>query len=172
MTDFDCGQECAQHNKDVPFCCDQGSVIPVLFKDEYRWHRKQGSFWRKMPIRTRSDERLIRDSCSYNVFAVCPGVRNCRRTKRALVCRLFPFEPFLDDDGGVMGLVYQHGDSKGCSLMGKPQRIYNPAYIANAMRVWQELVDVFPEEKNLYIRESKKRRHKAAQIGKSVRFFK
>lgn len=172
MTDFDCGQHCARHNKGIPFCCDQDRLIPVLFKDEYAWHRKKGSFWRKMLIRTKSDEKLVRDSCSYNIFAVCPGVQNCRRALRALVCRMFPFEPFLDDTGCVMGLVYQRGDNEGCSLVGKPQRIYNPTYIANAIRVWQELVDVFPEEKDMYIRESRKRRNKAAQTGQSVRFFK
>ena len=156
----------------IPFCCDQDRVIPVLFKDEYKWHRKQGWFWRKMPIRTRSDEKLLRDSCSYNVFAMCPGVHDCRRTQRALVCRLFPFEPFLDDDSCVRGLVYQIGESEGCSLVGKPQRIYNPTYIVNAIRVWQELVDVFPEEKDMYMDESRKLRKKATQTGEPVRFFK
>jgi hypothetical protein len=85
---------------------------------------------------------------------------------------MFPFEPFLDDKGCVLGLVYQSGENKGCSLMGKPQRIYNPKYIGNCNRVWQELVDIFPEEKDMYIRESKKLRRKAAQRGEPVRFFK
>ena len=172
MTDFDCGQHCLQQNDDVPYCCDQERVVPLLFKDEYNWHRKQGSFWRKMPIRTKSDEKLVRDCCSYNIFSMCPGVQHCRRTQRALVCRMFPFEPFLDDTGCVIGLVYQIGENEGCSLVGKPQGIYNPTYIANSIRVWQELVDIFPEEKDMYIRESRKLKYKSAQIGASVRFFK
>jgi len=172
MTDFDCGKHCAQQNDGVPYCCDQERVVPLLFKDEYKWHRKQGSFWRKMPIQTKSDERLVRNSCSYNIFAMCPGFQNCRRTLRALICRMFPFEPFLDDKGCVLGLVYQSGENEGCSLVGKPQRIYNPKYIDNCIRVWQELVDIFPEEKDMYIRESRKLRYQVAQMGESVNFFK
>jgi hypothetical protein len=172
MTHFDCGKHCAPKNNNVPHCCDREKVQPLLFKDEYEWHRKQGTFWRKMPIKTKADKKLVQDTCSYNVFAVCPGAQECRRTLRALVCRLFPFEPFIDDKGFVLGLVYI-GDKNGdCALMGKPRRIYNPAYIRNCIRVWQELVDTFPEEKDMYMCESRKRKRREARMGKTVRFFK
>ena len=172
MTDFDCGRYCAPHNNDVPYCCDQEKVVPLLFKDEYKWHRNQGAFWRRMPVQSKLDKKLVQDSCSYNIFAMCPGAHNCRRTLRALVCRLFPFEPFLDDKGCVVGLVYQNGENEHCSLVGKPQRIYNQTYIRNSIRVWQELVDTFPEEKDMYLLESRKRKVKAARLKKPVRFFK
>jgi hypothetical protein len=42
----------------------------------------------------------------------------------------------------------------------------------NAIRVWQELVDTFPADKDLYIRESRKRTRHAARIDKSVCIFK
>jgi hypothetical protein len=172
MTDFDCGKHCAPKNNNVPHCCDREKVQPLLFKDEYDLHRKQGTFWRKMPIKTKADKKLVQDTCSYNVFAVCPGAQDCRRTLRAMVCRLFPFEPFIDDKGFVLGLVYI-GDKNGdCALMGKPRRIYNPAYIRNCIRVWQELVDIFPEEKDMYVSESRKRKRRESRMGKTVRFFK
>jgi len=164
MTDFDCGKWCAPRNNGIPYCCDGKKVLPVLFKDEYRWHRQQGGFWHKLHVKTKADKRLVEESCSYNVFALCPGVRDCRRTLRSLTCRLFPFEPFLDSRGSVMGLVYQSSESGCCPLMGKPQHIYIRKYIRNAIRVWQELVDTFPEEKDLYIRESRKRISKAGQV--------
>ena len=171
MTDFDCGKHCAPQNSGVPYCCDKGKVTPVLFKDEYQWHRQRGGFWRKMPVKTKSDRKLVEESCSYNVFAVCPGVQNCRRTSRSLTCRLFPFEPFLDSTGYVKGLVYQDGDNRSCSLMEKPQHMYNQLYIRNAIRVWQELVDTFPEDKDLYMRESRKRTRQAARADKPVSLF-
>jgi hypothetical protein len=55
--------------------------------------------------------------------------------------------------------------------MEKPQHIYNQIYIRNTIRVWQELVDTFPEEKDLYIRESRKRTRQAARAGKPVCIF-
>jgi len=171
MTDFDCGKHCAPQNNGVPYCCDQEKVTPVLFKDEYQWHRQRGGFWRKMPVKTKSDRKLVEESCSYNVFAVCPGVQNCRRTSRSLTCRLFPFEPFLDSTGCVKGLVYQDGDNRSCSLREKPQHMYNQLYIRNAIRVWQELVDTFPEDKDLYMRESRKRTRQAARADKPVCLF-
>ena len=171
MTDFDCGKDCAPQNNGVPYCCDQDKVTPVLFKDEYRWHRTQRGFWRKMPVKTKSDRKLVEESCSYNVFAVCPGVQKCRRTVRSLTCRLFPFEPFLDSTGTVQGLVYQDGNNGSCSLMNKPQHVYNPLYIRNAIRVWQELVETFPEDKEMYLRESRKRTRQAARTKRPLRLF-
>jgi hypothetical protein len=55
--------------------------------------------------------------------------------------------------------------------MEKPQHMYNQIYIRNAIRVWQELVDTFPEDKDLYIRESRKRTRQAARTDKPVSLF-
>ena len=112
MTDFDCGSKCAPGNDGVPYCCDREQVTPVLFRDEYRWHREQGAFWKKMPIKTKKEKKLVEETCTYNVFSMCPGVESCRRTLRSLSCRMFPFEPFLDKKGAVIGLVYQDGDNE------------------------------------------------------------
>ena len=172
MTDFDCGRRCAPHNHDIPYCCDHRKVVPVLFRDEYNWLRTKARFWGKMPIKTASEKKLVKDTCAYNVFAQCPGVGECRRTLRALVCRLFPFEPFLDEWGSVLGLVYQDGENQRCPLVGKPQRIYNPHYIRNSIRVWQELIDIFPEERDMYIDESRKRALRATKAKESICLFK
>jgi hypothetical protein len=172
MTDFDCGRKCAPKNDGVPYCCDREQVTPVLFRDEYRWHREQGTFWKKMPIKTKRDKKLVEETCTYNVFSVCPGVESCRRTLRSLSCRMFPFEPFLDKTGTVTGLVYQDGENERCPLVGKHRRHYNQAYIRNAIRVWQELVDTFPEEKEMYLRESRRRKRLATRTGKPLRIFK
>ncbi len=172
MTDFDCGSKCAPENNGVPYCCDREQVTPVLFRDEYRWHRKRGAFWKKMPIKTKKDKKLVEETCTYNVFSLCPGGESCRRTLRSLSCRMFPFEPFLDEGGTVTGLVYQDGENERCPLVGKPRRLYNQAYISNAIRVWQELVDTFPEEKEMYLRESRRRKRLATRKGKPLTIFK
>ena len=172
MTDFDCGSKCAPENDGVPYCCDREQVTPVLFSDEYRWHRERGAFWKKMPIKTKKDKKLVEETCTYNVFSVCPGVKSCRRILRSLSCRMFPFEPFLDEEGAVIGLVYQDGENEHCPLVGKPRRLYNQAYIRNAIRVWQELVDTFQEEKEMYLRESRRRKRLATRTGKSLIIFK
>ena len=169
MTDFDCGRLCAPGNDGVPYCCDGSRCVPVLFREEYEWHRRRYSFWRRMPVRTKQDRELVGRARAYNVFGSCPGPGGCRRPCRALVCRLFPFEPFVRDDGRVLGLVYQEERKQDCPLIGKPKGVYNPAYIRNAVRVWQEILDSVSSERDLYIGESRKRERRAARTGKRHR---
>ena len=52
MLSFDCGTLCADEPGGTPYCCDNSSVYPILFEDEYRWQRKQSRFWKKMPVKT------------------------------------------------------------------------------------------------------------------------
>ena len=56
--------------------------------------------------------------------------------------------------------------------MKKSRRIYNPVYIANSIVFWQELFDLYPEEKELYIHESGKRERRLKRQGKKIRVFK
>jgi hypothetical protein len=51
-------------------------------------------------------------------------------------------------------------------LIGRPARLYNPKYIANSIRFWSELFEIYPEEKEMYIRESRKRRRRTERKGK------
>ena len=171
MTDIDCGRLCAPKNEGIPYCCDQDSVVPLLYRDEYRWHRGQDRFWKKMQVRTAEHRRLIKDTHPYNVFAECPGPGQCSRGKRALVCRMFPFEPYVDKEGNVLGLVYQDERKDGCPLIGKPKSAYNPKYLANSIRFWQEVLDSLPHERELYMGESRKRDRRAKRAGQRLRII-
>jgi hypothetical protein len=171
MTDFDCGKLCAPGNEGIPHCCDPDSVVPLLYRDEYRWHRKRGTFWRRMKAKTAEDRRLMAGAYRYNVFARCPGPAECKRSLRALVCRVFPFEPYVDDGGKVLGLVYQEERKDRCALIGRPRRSYNPRYLANAVTFWQEVLDLLPKERKLYIEESRKRDRRVRRKGKTLQLF-
>lgn len=171
MTRFDCGRFCAPQNGGVPFCCDGRQVAPVLYRSEYRWLRGRGRFWKKMPIRNKRDRKLVSDVCDYNLFAECPGVSGCRRSFRALVCRTFPFEPYVDRKGHVQGLVYQEERREDCPLVGLSERVYHARYIANSIRFWRELLSIFPEELELYTKESRKRDRRARAAGKPLKVF-
>jgi hypothetical protein len=171
MTDFDCGALCAPRNGGIPYCCDDTNVVPILFRSEYRMQRRRAGFWKRFRPRTRAERRMVDTACDYNVFCTCPGAAQCRRGRRALVCRTFPFEPHLDPDGQVLGLVYQDETNPGCALNGQPRRLYNPAYIRNAIQFWTELTAAIPEERRLYMAESRKRERRAARTGRPFRLF-
>jgi hypothetical protein len=172
MIDFNCGELCAPRNGGIPNCCESESVVPVLFRDELRWHRKKnGNFWKKMPVRTKADREFVKDACSYYLFAVCGGPGQCRRPKRSLNCMTFPFEPHVDREGRVVGLVYKDEGDEECPLMKKSPGIYNPDYISNSIRFWQELIDLYEEEQELYMSESRKRERRVRRKGIKVRVF-
>jgi hypothetical protein len=171
MTDFDCGRICAPKNEGIPFCCENEFVTPLLFHEEFRWHRRKDRFWKRAPMDNKEIKKMVDESASYYVYSFCPGPGKCRRTRRAIVCRTFPFEPQVDKEGRVLGLVYINSGTENCSLIGKPKKIYNPQYISNSIKFWQELLDTYPPEKKLYIDESRKRERRLKRQGKKLRIF-
>jgi hypothetical protein len=166
MLDFDCGTLCAPENGGIPKCCENDNVVPVLFHEEYHWHRERGKFWKRASKRNPEVKKFIDESETYYVFANCPGPSGCRRSMRSFNCRIYPFEPYVNRQGDVEGLMYAEGDKDTCPLIGRPARLYNPKYIANSIRFWSELFEIYPEEKEMYIRESRKRRRRTERKGK------
>ncbi len=171
MTEFDCGKFCAPKNDGIPVCCENEYVTPLLFHEEYRWHRQKSKFWKRASLKNKDIRKMVDESASYYVYAFCPGPGDCQRTKRSIVCRTFPFEPQVDKNGKVLGLVYINTGTENCSLIGQPQKAYNPKYIANSIKFWQELLDLYPPEKELYIDESRKRERRYKRKGKRLKVF-
>jgi hypothetical protein len=114
---------------------------------------------------------MVEESESYYIFSNCPGPKGCRRSKRSLNCMTFPFEPHVSKSGEVLGLVYTQNGDDNCPLMKKTRKIYNPQYISNSIIFWQELFDSYPEEKELYIHESRKRERRSKRKGERFRVF-
>ncbi|MBI4842901.1 MAG: TIGR04282 family arsenosugar biosynthesis glycosyltransferase [Nitrospirae bacterium] len=170
MIDFDCGKLCAPINNGVPACCDNESVVPILFQEEYKRHWHNGRFWKRAP-KTKEIKKYIKEHEDYYVFSQCPGTGRCERPKRSFNCMTFPFEPHLDRDGNVAGISYMNSREIECPLMGKPKKIYNPEYISNSIKFWNELFAHYPEEKDMYMGESLKRERRAKRAGKGFKLF-
>lgn len=174
MIDFDCGKLCAPDNGGMPICCENEDVVPILFHEEYKYHSKNGRFWKRMPPITKEIKKFIEESEDYYVFAKCSGPAGCKRSKRSLNCRTFPLEPHVAKDGEVVGLAYAEARDINCALIGKPINIFNPVYIQNVIRFWQEMFALYPEEKEMYINESKKRERRIKKLRrerKNLRIF-
>ncbi|MFC1461914.1 hypothetical protein ACFLQR_05295 [Verrucomicrobiota bacterium] len=171
MLDFDCGKLCAGARGGVPYCCDNDREGPVLFREEYEWRRKQGPFWQRMPIKTKEDRELVDESMDHYVFAICPGARSCQRRHRAIVCRIFPFEPHVNRSGRVLGLAYRDEKDKECPLVRQPPEIYKPRYVSNAILFWREFLNLVPDEKELYMRQSRNRVLRAKRGSREIPVF-
>jgi hypothetical protein len=172
MVDFDCGTLCAPANKGIPLCCDHQEVVPLIFRDEFAWLRGQSDYWKPMPVITAEDRKLLEDSESdYDVLAVCGGPAGCDRSRRALVCRTYPFEPHCDTKGNILGMAFIYANDHHCPLIDRQGVRYNPQYIANSIAYWEEIFDLFPEEKELYTFESRRVRRRFKRKGRAVPLF-
>jgi hypothetical protein len=164
MIDFDCGKLCAPKNNGIPVCCGNEDVVPVLFHEEYKYHSRNGGFWKRASTDNKEIKKFIDESEDYYVFSECPGPAGCQRSKRSLNCMTFPLEPHVTKDGKVVGLAYADARDVNCPLIGRPQKIFNPLFIRNSIKFWEEIFELYPEEKEMYIEESKKRERKLNRI--------
>jgi len=164
MIDFDCGKLCAPGNGGIPVCCENEGVVPILFNEEYKYHWKNGRFWKRMPPVTKEIKKFIEEAEDYYIFAKCPGHEGCERSKRSLCCRTFPLEPHVNKTGEVIGLAYAKARDIDCPLIGKPKSIFNAVYLRNVIQFWQEMFEYYPEEKEMYIEESRKRERRIRKI--------
>jgi hypothetical protein len=173
MVSFDCGQLCHVAGGGQPVCCDHGNFHPLLFADEYEWLKAhRGANWKRFKPKTRADKKEVDELCDHLLFADCPGIENCNRDHRSLVCRFFPFEPHVDPKGTVIGLAFITEDAKKCPLVAKPLKTFRKTYVKASMKVWQKIIDAYPEEKELYVAESKNRVRRAKRNHRRVRLLK
>jgi hypothetical protein len=172
MTDFDCGKLCAPKNDGIPECCDPRTTFPILYRDEFKWHKSRSNFWKRMRPRNKEARDLAKQLDDYVTMCDCPGGADCSRQLRSLCCRLFPFEPFVDKDGNVLGLTYNYEMEDRCPLIGKSQRSFNPEYIRNSITFWREFLDLFPEERELYTDECRKLERRFKRKRQKLAIFK
>jgi hypothetical protein len=172
MIDFDCGALCAPTNDGVPACCDIEHAVPMLYRDEYRWLRKKSTFWKRYPRRGAEDREYAESmEDEFRVLAVCPGAKRCDRAQRSLVCRTFPFEPFVDGRGRMLGLTYNTEAGRSCPLTSRGESSYNPRYLKNCRMFWETVLEIFPDERNMYIEESRRRKRLWRRRGRAVPLF-
>ncbi len=173
MISFNCGELCRDAAEGTPYCCDHSNFHPLLFSDEYEWLKAhRGAEWEPFEPKTRLDKREVKSLSDHLLYANCPGIENCNRDNRALVCRFFPFEPHLDADGKVEGLAFITNDPMQCPLVKKPLETFNREYIDASIKVWQKIVDTYPAERDLYIAESRKREKRSRKKKRPFRILK
>lgn len=162
VTGFDCGTLCAPGNGGVPVCCHAQSVIPVLYKAELAYFRKRTRLWRRYVPTGPSERERHADMRRCDVLAVCKGAAHCERENRSLGCRTFPFEPYVDHDGGLAGLVFNYEFTGMCPLVGDPTPVL-PAFIDQCLTLWQRIFALEDEERQFFAGASSTLRRSFAQ---------
>ena len=153
MTDVDCGAKCAPYNEyGVPFCCDPRHAVPTLYRAEWDHLRPSGlwQLWQDPdPAETR---RLWAEAPPYQVPAVCAGpARMCagHRGQRAIVCRSFPFFPYLDRQGRFLGLSYYWQYEDRCWVISNLHRVRDE-YRQQFVAAYEALFRLYPAERETF----------------------
>ena len=153
MTDVDCGAKCAPYNEyGVPFCCDPRHAVPTLYRAEWDLLRPTGLWrlWRADdPEETR---RLWAETPPEQVPAVCagPGVMcSGQRAWRSIVCRAFPFFPYLTREGAFLGLTYYWQYEDRCWVISHLARVQD-AYRQQFVAAYERLFALYPHERETF----------------------
>jgi hypothetical protein len=148
VTKFDCGTLCAPGNGGVPVCCHAPSILPVLYKAELALLQKRSELWRQH-VPTGADAPLLQAARKCDVFAVCKGHTQCERDNRALACRTFPFEPYLDHDGHFVGIVFAYDMAHLCPLITSAHEI-EADFVTQCCAMWRQLFASDDDERRFY----------------------
>ncbi len=167
VTAFDCGQLCSPMNEGLPICCESDGVIPVLYHKEYTILNERSKLWQAFKPSC-SIEQAMADELPDYQLAVCSHNCSSERENRSLNCRSFPFLPYFDFDGEIVGLVFDLDSAQGkCPLVDLPQTITKD-YIRQAIYFWQEVAKAEDEERVFYQEESARTRTYFADRGEPV----
>lgn len=102
---YDCGAKCAPFNDGQPVCCTTGHAIPIVEKSEYELLKSRTDMWTPFKPRSAADRAEIADLKGSACRAVeCKGAAHCERDNRSMACRSFPFYPYFNPDGELVGL--------------------------------------------------------------------
>ena len=103
---YDCGKKCAPFNDGQPVCCTTGHAIPIVEKSEYELLKSRTDMWTPFKPKSAADRAEIADLKGSACRAVeCKGAAHCERDNRSMACRSFPFYPYFNPQGELVGLA-------------------------------------------------------------------
>ena len=166
-TDFDCGTLCAPDNDGIPVCCDKRLIVPVLYKTEYKLLRSRSKLWRPYRPQNAQQRELKSDTRACDAVCECRGVAHCERENRSIVCRTFPFEPYLDHDRQFVGLIYNQDFEELCPLTSGRHEI-RADFVEQCTAMWEKAFAWSADEVDFYHEHSQTVRRSFGQRGKRI----
>jgi hypothetical protein len=169
VTAVDCGVMCAPHNPSgKPFCCDLCHAVPAAYHAEWAYLREATDLWQAYTGSDCPDGRteatdLREKTPPHMTLLACNGPALCQRDFRSMSCRQFPFIPYISSDDRFLGLAYEWLFEPVCWVISNLNRV-TPAFREAFVRVYDELLAVWPDEYESYYANSEEmREHFAAQ---------
>jgi hypothetical protein len=146
---FDCGDRCSPYNeRSVPFCCDTRHAVPTAYEPEWQFLLENTNLWHAYQSGnqeyTAELRRLLPDG---QVLIECLGHRLCQRSYRSVVCRSFPFFPYITRQGEFVGLSYYWEYEDRCWVISN-LHVITQEYRSQFLGAYEELFRKIPDELN------------------------
>lgn len=170
VTEEDCGLRCGPHNeRGVPFCCDPRHALPTLYEAEWAYLHPRTDLWRLWePNPADPDElRLAREVPVYQRPAVCKGVAFCQREYRSLVCRAFPFFPYISRENAFWGLAYYWQYEDRCWVLSHLEKVRMDFRMA-FVEAYALLFHLYPQERETFRHHSAVMRRVFGRQGRRI----
>ena len=146
ILDIDCGSKCAPFNGGVPVCCDTRHSVPAAYHAEWVFLRDQTDLWHLWePEDGDEHARLAREAGTELVLIECQGADHCIRAFRSLVCRAFPFFPYVDSQGLFLGISYYWEYEDRCWVLSNLDRV-SPVYREEFILTYERVFKARPDE--------------------------
>lgn len=155
----DCGQYCAPLNGGVPVCCDTGHAVPVVEKAEWKALKRRTDLWHKYkPAKDDEAGQQIVEELAESCTAIeCKGARYCERDNRTIACRAFPFYPYTDKKGEVLGLAYYWDFEDRCWVLSNLE-IVEPEFVTQILATYAEIFEKDEDEFDAFKEQAAKQR--------------
>jgi hypothetical protein len=152
---FDCGQKCSPHNEGgAPFCCDTRHAVPTAYTAEWAHLQANTDLWHRwQAVDPQETARLEAETPPGQVLIECLGHRRCQRDFRALTCRAFPFFPYLDSTGCLLGLTYYWEYQDRCWVISHLE-VVTPEYRRQFLATYDALLERLPGERETFAHHS------------------
>jgi hypothetical protein len=150
ITAFDCGAKCSPYNeRGVPFCCDVNHALPTAYQPEWEYLQASTDLWRPWDGSGRRAQQLKAEVPDHQHAIVCLGHTRCQRNYRAIVCRSFPFYPYVTLEGEFIGLTYYWEYEDRCWIVSHLDSVTSE-YRLEFIAAYDTLFEWYPDEREAF----------------------
>ncbi len=157
IVDYDCAVLCKKDNNGIPYCCEAGNAVPLLYRSEYEYLRTLGDLWFEWRPKNDDEKELLDYASEDQIFAECRGVKHCVRGERSITCRVFPLEPYIDRRGVFVALTFiedflkiEEGSFTSKCPLAMHKEDIRLEFIDSHFLFWQNLLLRLPSEYKIY----------------------
>jgi len=168
--DFDCGKLCFEEGRG-PLCCTTDEAVPSVYRWEWRYLRTRTDMWTRWRPRNDWERRQFMDAkLECDTYVKCKGAASCERRYRSFVCRVFPLEPYIENDWSMSGVIFNTDFLETCPLAKTPRKL-RPEFVSAVTQAWQWLIEIEPEMHEVYRDWSQVLRRRTGQLNQPIRGF-